>query len=137
MIRALGASVVISAGLGLLATPSWAFEVGSHYDCPSVADGPVVRIWVGQVDSAASAEVVSVALWPIDAEDGPSVGHSPFAADALSACSLIAPPGTPLDVDRFREGYDLWWAAFQNNEAGMWSVAPSEAYGIMLGVLGQ
>jgi hypothetical protein len=66
---------------------------------------------------------------------GNRIGHLPFAEDALRG-SVRAVVGQREPDDEGREGYQSWRAAFEQGDAGVFTVSLADVVGMMEAALG-
>jgi hypothetical protein len=118
-------------------------EVGQTYVCSHADAESAVLVWIGKVeplnDAAppVSGAIISVSMQSIGTKQMPSVGHAPISAEKFGGCRASDAQFPASARANFDEGYATWRAAYDNNEAGYWTLSPSEVYAAILGVIEQ
>jgi hypothetical protein len=119
------------------------YAVGQVWTFPETEERPQLIATIGRIDTAAdlgadpsNSAVLSISMTPSeDARklDWPAVGHTPIAETAFNSDGsgeLVMDGVTPNDG--FDDGYQTWRTAFDAGNAGVFSVAPPEAYAAIL-----
>ncbi len=119
-------------------------EVGNVYRCHSKEEMPPVEALVAAVETygdlgvegeAADKVVVHLQLRALMDEQAPLLGHSPFSESALEGClGNLVRTGQSPEGD-FAGGREMWLQEFLKGKAGVFTVNPSDAYWMMLGIL--
>jgi hypothetical protein len=104
---------------------------------------PTSRIIIGRIDPGLKAgeQIISVTLTDIPLPD-PKTGqmipdevvHIPIDAKALLS-SVISCSGKSVVSPEFEAGYKTWKAAFDKNEAGIFTVSVGKLQGILAKML--
>ena len=116
-------------------------EVGQTYVCGGADLEDSVLVWVGKVEPLNAATplsngaIISVSMQSIGVKQMPSVGHAPISAEKFGGCHLSDSEFPVGARTHFDEGYATWRAAYDNNEAGYWTLSPSEVYSTILGAI--
>ena len=115
-----------------------AFAVGQVWTYATRPGEEASRVIVCRIDPAPSGapeagpivhvSIEGVAMENANAEDGVArtIGHMPFAEASLRA-SVVALAGTRTDLPSFESGYDVWRAAFDKGEGGVFEIPVADA----------
>ena len=119
------------------------YAVGQVWTFPETQEHPQLIVTIGRIDTAtdlgadaSNSAVLSVSMTPDeDARklDWPDVDHTPIAETAFNADGtgeLVMDGVSPYEG--FAEGYQTWRAAFDAGNAGVFTIAPPEAYAAIL-----
>ena len=119
------------------------YAVGQVWTFPETEEHPQLIVTIGRIDTAAdlgadpaNSAVLSVSIAPDEEArklDWPEVGHTPIAETAFNADGtgeLVMDGVTP--TDGFADGYQTWRDAFDEGNAGVFTVAPPKAYTAIL-----
>jgi hypothetical protein len=108
--------------------PKGFYRFGSHKGLKPV------DVWIGRIDEPADFEhrvgqpVVSMVITSMR-PGMPVIGIAPFYLSALfpEGVAAIPPFVMPADMD-FAQNYREWRTAWEDGEAQIWDVGPSEVY---------
>ena len=119
-----GASIASAEQIEIREDQSWSFANAPHSDARIVI-GTIEYLW-DEKDP-----VIGVGIVNLHSSRGKKIGetihHMPFAKSALVPY-LVALDAQPLPLpSAYKDGYATWKVAVDNEEAGVFTVAPSHA----------
>lgn len=85
------------------------------------------------IDTASSVLVVHLQMRSVSG-DAVLVGHSPFDLHAVIDAMGTKTAQTRSLGDDFEDGYETWRGAAVEGKAGVFTMAPADAYWMLLGV---
>lgn len=124
------------------------YAVGQVWTFPETEDRPQLIVTIGRIDSAAdlgadpaNSAVLSVSMAPDEEArklDWPEVGHTPIAQTAFNTDGTgeLVMDGVSPPAD-FAHDYQTWRDAFDAGNAGVFTIAPPEAYAAILQIYAQ
>ncbi|WP_298256316.1 hypothetical protein [uncultured Litoreibacter sp.] len=121
------------------------FAAGQVWSFAETEDHPQLIVTIGCIDTAgdlgadpSNCAVLSVSMTPSEEArklDWPQVEHAPIAETAFNSDNtaelVLDGVSSP---EGFREGYTTWRTAFDAGNAGVFSLAPPDAYAAILQV---
>lgn len=125
---------------GADAAPS-GLEIGGVYRDEGAADAPAVDFVVGRIEAEPTVEgeevlwIAHVQIGPAGGADGVVMSHAPIGLPELLAATA-GRAGSAEVGPEFEEGYDAWRDAYDDGEAGVFTIAPSQIYALTLQAIG-
>ncbi len=109
------------------------FEVGQIWSYKTRANETNSTLQILKIEKNNDEEIIHISVSGLNfknpnKENGKSeeIGHLPFSKEALSK-SVTKLVGKNKKLPQFEEGYKIWKEAYDNGNAGIFSVSVSEA----------